>query len=863
MPSSECALTALCRIQGGTGKHVDGSITEPLMARPFQSLVMLSEPPSSSSSCPDGSLRVLPGFHAAALRYFSLAKQPAPEGGFTPLSDHAEIADDRLWVPVRRMPSRWRKLHAAGQLPPPCGAAQARSVDGLAKKLRGLAVELGGGGGGGRGGSAGGDALGGEQGEAVQPGDYVIWDPRLPHTTGESDGLSAGAAPRQVLYCAFMLARGNEGLAAEQRECRETGRHMRWAPSAQRDDEVRGYTRPSVLTPLGAQLYGYATKVPPLPREAPPPAGADGGEGGQRGARAANGAATRGGAKFASEAAVEGSPSKRNGRGAKLPGLTAEDVAAWEAAERLLDPPASTSKGKKSTKSAAQEAVDSEGAHEGGRALTAAHIAFFERYGYVVVEAAMGRAEALQLGLSVREYLKQRHGLDVDDEEARQRTFTLPRLMRAFSPDGSGMIELYWLASMEAARQTRALLDITRGLYAHTWASPKQPAAFKCDDAPSRPQLVYYIDRTSLRLPEALLKPVLDACPSCNPFGRPLDPTQPFVLRIRVPVWAQKQRAAQQVADEVFEVQRVVGARKVGNSWQYSVKWKGYAAEENTWEPRAHLDTMLDPELRRQMSACEEMAKATDGLCWVDETPIDDVEPVQDDDEEGEGEEEAEEEDEAAGDDDDTMGELADDDLARAVASSSVATALAVTDMVAADAHHARTTVPAQDASSAAIASASRAAQLAAAQPVAKRQRTDMCQQETVEAAPAVMAAAPAVMAAAPAVVAAAPAVMAAVPMVWPGVGAPLLWAPTMPTAAQPAAHAIQAAAMPSAPSVLQAAPVALAMPAAPAAFAASAALAPPGVPQLWQAVQLPPSLPYPQPPRPWLPSLHGNMSTR
>ena len=91
MPATtEDAHTALCRIQGGTGKHIDGSILEPLMARPFQSLVMLSEPSPSSSSCPDGSLRVLPGFHAASARFFSLAKLPPPEGGFTPLADHAD-----------------------------------------------------------------------------------------------------------------------------------------------------------------------------------------------------------------------------------------------------------------------------------------------------------------------------------------------------------------------------------------------------------------------------------------------------------------------------------------------------------------------------------------------------------------------------------------------------------------------------------------------------------------------------------------------------------------------------------------------------------------------------------------------------
>ena len=34
--------------------------------------------------------------------------------------------------------------------------------------------------------------------EPVRSGDYVLWDPRLPHTTGEPDAFSRAAAPRQV-----------------------------------------------------------------------------------------------------------------------------------------------------------------------------------------------------------------------------------------------------------------------------------------------------------------------------------------------------------------------------------------------------------------------------------------------------------------------------------------------------------------------------------------------------------------------------------------------------------------------------------------------------------------------------------------
>ena len=81
--AEQCARAALTRIQGGTGKHVDGAVAEPLVARPFRALVMLTDPAApapgdGSAGSADGSLRVLPGFHACAARYFSLAGVPPP-----------------------------------------------------------------------------------------------------------------------------------------------------------------------------------------------------------------------------------------------------------------------------------------------------------------------------------------------------------------------------------------------------------------------------------------------------------------------------------------------------------------------------------------------------------------------------------------------------------------------------------------------------------------------------------------------------------------------------------------------------------------------------------------------------------------
>ena len=132
MSSSSCTgSAALFKVQGGTGKHVDGAVEDPLSARPFQSLCHLSDPASACSpgtGLTDGTLRILPGFHAAASRYFSLSGDPPPEGGFTPLGDREELANDELWVPARRLPAKWKALHAKERLPPPCGAAQTRSV---------------------------------------------------------------------------------------------------------------------------------------------------------------------------------------------------------------------------------------------------------------------------------------------------------------------------------------------------------------------------------------------------------------------------------------------------------------------------------------------------------------------------------------------------------------------------------------------------------------------------------------------------------------------------------------------------------------------------------------------------------------
>ena len=313
-------------------------------------------------------------------------------------------------------------------------------------------------------------------------------------------------------------------------------------------------------------------------------------------------------------------PSKRS-RNASQQGISPEEILQWEAAERLLPSGATPSK----------KADEADNNSLLGK-LTAAHVAFCERYGYVVVESAMPTDTAIQVASSVRSYLNERHGLDLSSEDSIRRTFTVQRLLRSFSPDGSGMIELYWHKDMEAARQHPNLLEITRALYAHTWGSAKNLPAFKIsvegEVVPKRPRLLYYIDRTSLRLPKSMLEPLIAAeeqgssytppagcgmgvpsssCSSSSSSHAPHGSSYNGKIRVPVPAWARKQRkeeallqmqleAAAQAArqeeegGDVFEVHRIRGARKAKqNSWQYLVRWKGYGEEDDTWEPKANL----------------------------------------------------------------------------------------------------------------------------------------------------------------------------------------------------------------------------------------------------------------------------------
>ena len=160
---------------GGTGKHIDGNVDEPLAERPFQAFVAMTDAANDF----DGTLRVLPGFHHVASRYFSACGCDAPEGGFTPLSPWRmpEAADENCWVTARRIPSGWAKLHKrltrSGGSASDLGKTRTKRK-GMHKMMHSLAEELRG--------------MDRDDGFSnfVRAGDYVLWDPRLAHSTGET-----------------------------------------------------------------------------------------------------------------------------------------------------------------------------------------------------------------------------------------------------------------------------------------------------------------------------------------------------------------------------------------------------------------------------------------------------------------------------------------------------------------------------------------------------------------------------------------------------------------------------------------------------------------------------------------------------
>ena len=83
--------------------------------------------------------------------------------------------------------------------------------------------------------------------------------------------------------------------------------------------------------------------------------------------------------------------------------------------------------------------------------------------------------------------------------------------------------------------------------------------------------------------------------------GSSLFPTRPQPFDRPPPV-----AEADSNGDQVFEVERIVAQRKRGRCLEYLVSWRGYPAEENTWEPlrvlRNAADAVADYHARQRAS---------------------------------------------------------------------------------------------------------------------------------------------------------------------------------------------------------------------------------------------------------------------
>ena len=67
-----------------------------------------------------------------------------------------------------------------------------------------------------------------------------------------------------------------------------------------------------------------------------------------------------------------------------------------------------------------------------------------------------------------------------------------------------------------------------------------------------------------------------------------------------------------------FMVHRVVGARKTEDgSWQYRVRWAGWDADTNTWEPSANLASVTDEKIHKQMERAREKAEECAEKRWL------------------------------------------------------------------------------------------------------------------------------------------------------------------------------------------------------------------------------------------------------
>jgi hypothetical protein len=132
--------------------------------------------------------------------------------------------------------------------------------------------------------------------------------------------------------------------------------------------------------------------------------------------------------------------------------------------------------------------------------LTATQRAFFDRYGYLVIEESFTRREVDALNAATDAFIRRCTGVD----PSRPATLSAERWQTIGHWFG-GMLQTYWLPEMEAFRLDPRPYRATADLIAATWARRRPP--FEHPFEALRPHALWvHPDRQNFRWPDAVLR---------------------------------------------------------------------------------------------------------------------------------------------------------------------------------------------------------------------------------------------------------------------------------------------------------------------------------------------------------------------
>jgi len=138
---------------------------------------------------------------------------------------------------------------------------------------------------------------------------------------------------------------------------------------------------------------------------------------------------------------------------------------------------------------------------KGKSLVTDRHIAYYKRYGYVVIENAVQAEVINALKASTSAFLKQ-HGVQLDLlQPTRKQPVTIEQWEKISSSFG-GMLETFWLPEMDLLRQDPVLYGITVRMTEATWATNTQ--FYEHPFGKIDPQHLWlYVDRQNVRMPKS------------------------------------------------------------------------------------------------------------------------------------------------------------------------------------------------------------------------------------------------------------------------------------------------------------------------------------------------------------------------